>query len=170
MTTVIRDLGRPELLAPTLGLFRVLSVPPVMMSSIVPSFPSYTGRWSLACRLRSSAISSCCCCLFFWAWTCTSAEDICTVRCAFWHTTKLYLALNKHRICFIQLRCMNCTLGSRCLASSASNFSLIACSCFFLCSFASSASCWEETKVTSVRQETEAQINQSECTSVALYG
>lgn len=34
---------------------------PVMMSSMVPSLPSYTGRWSLAWRRRSSAISSCCC-------------------------------------------------------------------------------------------------------------
>lgn len=141
MTTVIRDLGPPELLAPTLGLLRVLPVPPVMMSSMVPSFPSYTGRWSLACRRRSSAISSCCCCLFFWAWTWTSAEDICTVRCALWNTTKLYLAPNKQRVAFIQHVRMNRTLGSCCLASSASNFSLIACSCFFLCSFSSTASC-----------------------------
>lgn len=39
---------------------------PVMMSSMVPSLPSYTGRCSLAWRRRSSAISSCCCHLFRW--------------------------------------------------------------------------------------------------------
>lgn len=35
----------------------------------------------------------------------------------------------------------NSTLGSCCFASSASNFSLLACSCFFLSSFSSNASC-----------------------------
>lgn len=76
MTTVILDLGGSGLQAPAWGLFRVLSGPPVMMSSIVPSLPSYTGRWSLACRLRSSVISSCCCCFFFWPWTCRPVDRI----------------------------------------------------------------------------------------------
>lgn len=46
-----------------------------------------------------------------------------------------------------------CTLGSCCLASSASCFSLMACSCFFLSSFSSTASCWWE-------ERPHAQINQ----------
>lgn len=144
MTTVILSLGTPVLPPFTRAPLMGLSLPPVMMSSIVPSLPSYTGRWSLACRLRNSAISSCCCCLFFWAWTCTSREDMHTVHCAFWHTTRLYLALSKHLRGFIQLGCihLDCTLGSCCLASWASNFSRIASSCFFLRSFCSTASCW----------------------------
>lgn len=156
MTTVILGLGRPGLPAPRRGLFKVLSVPPVMMSSIVPSLPSYTGRWSLACRLRSSAISSCCCCLFFWAWTWTSGRGYLYCSLCFLNTTKLYLALSKHLIGFIQLSRMHsdCTLGSCCLASWASNFSLIACSCFFLCSFCSTASCWDEKKVSGQWQKT----------------
>lgn len=40
-----------------------------------------------------------------------------------------------------QFVCVTGTLGSCCFASSASNFSLIACSCFFLSSFSSTASC-----------------------------
>lgn len=43
---------------------------PVIISSMVPSFPSYTGLCSLACRLLSSVIRSCCwcCLLLFWTW------------------------------------------------------------------------------------------------------
>lgn len=169
MTTVILGLRRPGLLAPTWALLKVLSGPPVIMSSIVPSLPSYTGRWSLACRLRSSAISSCCCCLFFWAWTWTSGEESCTVHCACWHFTKFYLALSKHLIAFSQLSRLHLgrTLGSCCLASWANNFSLIACSCFFLCSFSSTASCWGDKKARSWQPETVAQMNSSQHASVA---
>ena len=44
-------------------------------------------------------------------------EDICTVHCAFWHGTKLYLALSKQLMGFTEPSCMHCTLGSCCLAS-----------------------------------------------------
>lgn len=55
----------------------------------------------------------------------------------------------------------NCTLGSCCLASWASNFSLIASSCFFLCSFSSNASCGAKKNVTGHLQEI-VQVNKPE--------
>lgn len=58
----------------------------------------------------------------------------------------LYLAMGKHCRGFSQLW-LGCTLGSCCLASWASNFSLMASSCFFFSSFSSTASCWEGRKM-----------------------
>lgn len=158
MTTVISALGRRQSQAATAGPFTALSVPPVMMSSMVPSFPSYTGLCSLACFRRSSAISSCCCCLFFWAWTCAQVRAgrvggyLCSLLCCLARHKALFS-------CWVNTGWVpshsTVTLGSCCLASSASCFSLIACSCFFLSSFSSTASCWQESS-----QQQVAQINQ----------
>lgn len=115
---------------------------PVMMSSIAPSFPSYTCLLSFPWRLRSSVISSCCC-----------RFPLCDGD---WERRTDRIGNEGSRRHTATLRCISVrletpqrsevgglTLVSSSCCSSCSIFSSNICSWRLLCSFSSSAS-WQE--------------------------